>query len=178
MKSKISAVIAFNKREAIRFKTLQYMLGILMLTFIWEAGVAISQPNIITIDVAMAQAVSPVVSEHISEAQVSVGEVKVASSVPDIIRKVAQEKGFKQVDNLLRLAKCESSFNEKAVHKNGDGTTDFGTMQWNNYYHPEISKECALNAECAVSEAIDWINKGHLKEWHCDKVWDNEEYKI
>ena len=59
----------------------------------------------------------------------------------------------------------ESRWDVKAVHKNKDGSVDRGLWQISSYYHPEVSKNCALNPICSTYEAIKIIKARGFQEW-------------
>ena len=86
------------------------------------------------------------------------------------IRKIARENKFKWVDYLVRLAKCESTLNANAINDNGVYGIDRGVFQINDYYHPEVSDECAFDVRCATEWTMWRINNGYQHEWHCDKI--------
>jgi len=74
-------------------------------------------------------------------------------------------------DLAVRVAKCESGLNPKAIKKNSSTSIDRGLYQWNNKHHPEISDECAFDPECATREFCNAVKKGKLHWWsasrHC-----------
>jgi hypothetical protein len=103
-----------------------------------------------------------------------IAEDKVELSVVDRIRIVSQ--GFEYQDYLLRLAYCESRFNEFAMqYKNNVVGLDRGVFQINDYFHPEVSDECSMNVECATKWTMEMIKKGRQREWMCDKIVKNNK---
>ena len=84
------------------------------------------------------------------------------------IRQIAEECNFKWTDYLVRLAKCESGLNPKAL---GDGMfKSRGIFQISKFYHPNISDECAYDVECATKFTIEKINAGQQGLWTCDRI--------
>jgi len=81
-----------------------------------------------------------------------------------VIRKVAKEEGFEDVDLLLRIAKCESSFN--ACAKNGVSSAT-GLYQILDMHGLSVEERC--NPEIATRWTINKINKGGLNAWNASK---------
>lgn len=71
----------------------------------------------------------------------------------------------------VRVARCESGFNPTAVRVNLGQSVDRGLFQWNDFYHPEISNDCAFDIECSTSRFCQAVKAGHLNWWnnsqHC-----------
>jgi len=86
------------------------------------------------------------------------------------IRQLAKEANFAWPDYLVRLAKCESGLNPKAIGVNKDKvkSKDHGIFQINDYWHPE-----AMHIAYNLDEATKWtmwrIESGYQYEWMCDK---------
>ena len=97
----------------------------------------------------------------------------VDKTVEQQIRDIAREHNFKWEDYLVRLAKCENiGLNPKAINNKGNipyRSIDRGIFQINNYWHKEISDECAFSVKCSTEFAIRMINAGRQSEWMCDK---------
>lgn len=94
--------------------------------------------------------------------------------VDEIIKRVALEEG---VDPQLavRVAKCESGLDPKAKNKNKGGSVDRGLFQWNDYYHEDISDECAYDPECATRAFCKAVKNGHLDWWNATrKCWNSK----
>lgn len=56
----------------------------------------------------------------------------------------------------------ESRWDEKAFNET---TKTRGLLQISPVWHPEVTDECAYDAECAMRWSADWIKKGHIDEW-------------
>lgn len=97
---------------------------------------------------------------------------QISRTVEEQIRDIAKEKGFKYEDYLVRLANCESRLKPTAKRLNTDArkTTDRGLFQINNYWHYEVSDECAYDLRCSTEWTIDRINKGYQHEWICNQL--------
>lgn len=88
-------------------------------------------------------------------------------SIMDSIRLEAQKQGYGDVELALDIADCESRYNPKATGVNKDGTRDRGVFQINEYWHKNISDECAYDAECNIRYAISLLNQGKAHLWSC-----------
>ena len=78
-------------------------------------------------------------------------------------------------DLLCRVLNCESGFNTKAIHKNPNGTYDYGIAQINSAYWIGLGKyfkspEEVLNfPEKSIKFLCEQYKKGNLKYWACFK---------
>lgn len=89
-----------------------------------------------------------------------------------IIRKIAQEQGV-DPELAVRVAKCESSLNDKAINTNSEGSRDRGLFQINDKYHPEISDAEAFNPILATEFFCKAFKAGNLSWWSATKTcWD------
>ncbi len=95
-----------------------------------------------------------------------------APRVEEQIRQIAEEKNFKYVSYLIRLARCESKLNPKAINnKNKNGSIDWGLFQWNSKNPPmPMTKDCAMDIRCSTEKTIEAINAGMQNHWTCDKL--------
>ncbi len=90
----------------------------------------------------------------------------------EIIRKIAKEEGV-DPELTVRVAKCESNLNYKAINTNTDGSRDRGLFQINEKWHPEISDEEALNPITATTFFCKSFKEGHLDWWNATrKCWE------
>lgn len=93
-------------------------------------------------------------------------------TVEEQIREIAEEYNFKWIDYLIRLAKCESSLDPKAINgKNNKPITsvDRGLFQINDYWHSEVDDNCAYSTICSTKWTMQRINDGYQHEWVCDR---------
>lgn len=89
-----------------------------------------------------------------------------------IIRKVAAQECVDQ-ELAVRVAKCESNLNEKAVNINTGGSIDRGLFQINSKYHPEVSEAEAFNPIFATQFFCKAFKEGHLDWWKAtQKCWE------
>lgn len=89
-------------------------------------------------------------------------------TVEEQIREIANEEGV-NADLAVRVAKCESGLDVGARNKNKNGSIDRGLFQWNDKWHPEITKECAYGIECSTRAFCKAFKKGHLSWWDASK---------
>lgn len=74
-----------------------------------------------------------------------------------------------KIDTMVIL-KCESHYDSYAINVNKDGSLDLGVAQFNGKHHPEVSRSCAFNIECAIKEMMRIYKKdGNFNQWACNK---------
>lgn len=71
--------------------------------------------------------------------------------------------------SLEKLARCESSLNPQATHKNTNGSIDRGLFQINSKAHYEVSDTCAFDYTCATNWTAQQLKLGRGKMWVCYK---------
>jgi len=98
-------------------------------------------------------------------------DVREVLSVEDEIRYLADINNFPYPDYLVRLAKCESSLNPKAI---GDSGKSRGLFQIHKGYHPEITDEQAFDIAFATEWTMQKIMAGQQHLWSCDKIIRNK----
>lgn len=92
----------------------------------------------------------------------------VKESPEQIIERVARENGaVNLIPTIKRVAWCESRYDINAKNVNANGTVDYGLMQINTFYHPEVSVEQALDPEFSVKYFIKKYNQGSAHLWRC-----------
>ncbi len=77
-------------------------------------------------------------------------------------------------DLAIRVAKCESSLNPRAINTNRDGSRDRGLFQINEKYHPEVTDDQAFDPEFATQFFCDAVKNGHLSWWDASKTCWNK----
>ena len=73
------------------------------------------------------------------------------------------------------LSECENKkWDTDAKYKNNDKhrSIDRGLFMINDYWHAEVSNECAYNLECSTKEAIRIVKEKTWKEWVCGRTLD------
>lgn len=90
-------------------------------------------------------------------------------SLARLVRSEAAQQGLTsyQTDLALAIVDCESTWNPQAININKTGSKDRGLIQWNDYWHPEISDKCAFDPACAIPPFISYIKKGLAHRWMC-----------
>ena len=99
-----------------------------------------------------------------------VEEIEIPLTTEEIIRKIAKEREWNDnaIDILVKIAYCESRFDDYAIGFNDNGTIDRGLFQFNSYWRKDVSNKCAFNIECATNEAINTANRnGNFNAWAC-----------
>lgn len=100
---------------------------------------------------------------------ISIPTVEITES---LIRKIAKEEGI-DPDLAVKVAKCESGLNWKALNVNTDGSRDRGLYQINDKYHPEITDDMAFNPMIATQFFCKAFKAGNLSWWNATrKCWE------
>lgn len=95
-------------------------------------------------------------------------EKKEVLPVEEIIRAEAKAQGV-DPDFAVRVARCESGLDPKAVHVNAKGSKDRGIFQWNDKYHPEINDHYAFDPKLATREFCKAFKNGNISWWNASK---------
>lgn len=98
---------------------------------------------------------------------------KTIETVEQTIRRLAKEANFPWVNWLVKIANCESRLNPLATNNKGNtpkGSTDRGLFMFSDYWHKEVSDECAFSTECSTKKAIELTLKGRQHEFICNQV--------
>lgn len=114
------------------------------------------------------------------EIPVAQAKEKVELSTEDIVKMVASQRQFKDVENLIKVLKAESGLKQYAVGSNfhPDGlcnsprttSVDRGIAQFNDICRADVSDDCAFDVACAVNEMITTVNaRGGYDRWHASK---------
>lgn len=98
-------------------------------------------------------------------------------SVEQQIKSIAKEKNFRWPDYLMRLARCENdtfdSLRTNTRNNTPKSSIDRGIFMINDYWHSEVSDECAFDVRCSTEWTINMINSGRQSEWICDSIIRN-----
>jgi len=90
------------------------------------------------------------------------------------IRQISRQEGFEWEDYLVRLAYCENDTLNPERKNDKDNhpfwSIDRGVFMINDYWHAEVSDECAYDLRCSTLWAIKRINSGYQHEWVCNKL--------
>ena len=88
------------------------------------------------------------------------------------IREIAKEFDFKWENYLVNLACCEGLLKTDTINDKGNspaGSRDCGLYGINDYWHSEVSDECAFDLRCSTIWTMNHINNGKQHEFICDK---------
>jgi hypothetical protein len=103
-------------------------------------------------------------------------EVKKECSGPEnvktLIRKIAEEENFSDVNLLIRIAQAESRLNPK--NRNAEGnhpsySVDRGLFMINDYWHKEVTDEQAYDPDFSTRWTIKKIKGGGIGAWDASK---------
>jgi len=90
----------------------------------------------------------------------------------EIIRKIAKAEGV-DPELAVRVAKCESNLNPKAVNVNKGGDRDRGLFQINSKYHPDVSDEDAFDPIFSAEFFCHAFKNNNLSWWNATKdCWE------
>jgi len=93
-------------------------------------------------------------------------------SIEETIRTIAKAEGV-DPDLAVRVARCESNLDPKAVNINKDGSKDRGIFQINNKYHPQVTDEMAFDPVKATLYFCERVKAGFLSDWNPTRsCWD------
>lgn len=97
---------------------------------------------------------------------------KIEKTIKEIILMIAAEETV-DPELALRVAKCESNLDPKAVNINTDGSRDRGLFQINSKWHPGVSDEQAFDPIFSTRFFYKAFKAGHLDWWNATKsCWD------
>lgn len=89
-------------------------------------------------------------------------------NIETIIRNSAKEHGVSE-ELMIKLAKCESSLNPKAVGDTFLPKSSVGLFQINLHYHPEITEAQALDPKFSADWTAQKIKEGKIRMWTCGR---------
>lgn len=167
-----------NKRSREKRILIYLTVGFILLA----SNVFINISNDYTINAEMVKGTRPTNElSHVVE-QVVMAEDKISAPLPvmveteksneEKIREIAEEYNFRWTDWLIRLAKCENrTLDTKAINDKGNtpaGSIDRGIFQINDFWHSEVSNECAYDLRCSTIWTMQRVNAGYQSEWVCN----------
>lgn len=91
---------------------------------------------------------------------------QVKDACPDVecwIEVYAEQYGV-DVEVAKRIAFAESSYREKAVNHNTNGSNDMGVYQINSIHN--VPDTCRLDAKCNIEWAMDYMSKNGFNAWY------------
>lgn len=83
-------------------------------------------------------------------------DIKSKETPEETIRRIAKEENFKEVEILVRIAKCESGLKPKAKNPKSTATGVFQIL-----HHGNLTIEQREDVEWSTNWAIDHYNQGH-----------------
>lgn len=82
----------------------------------------------------------------------------------DEVRHLIKEAGL-DVELASKIIQHESWWQPDNSHRNKDGTLDRGLWMISDYWHPEVSDDCAYDYYCSTIQAIRIWQKRGPQEW-------------
>jgi hypothetical protein len=123
--------------------------------------------------------------EEIKEQSQAPEEVKKESKAPEekkaclapekvksLIRNIAEEEGFSDVNLLIRIAQAESQLDPKNSNDKGNyppDSIDRGLFMINDYWHKEVTDEQAYDPYFSTRWTIKKIRSGGISAWDASK---------
>jgi hypothetical protein len=95
-------------------------------------------------------------------------EAEKKPTIEELIRMIAKQEGV-DPDLAVRVARCESLLDPKAININKDGSKDRGLYQINDKYHPEITDEQAFDPIYATKFFCKAYKEGKLSWWNATR---------
>lgn len=92
-------------------------------------------------------------------------------TIEEQIRHLADEHNFRWPDYLVNLACCEGLLKTETTNDKGNTPSysiDRGLYGINDFWHSEISNNCAFDLNCSTLWTMKRINEGYQHEWMCD----------
>jgi hypothetical protein len=170
-------------RSKIRPIIAKYMLATLLWTFltsgIYEQLTSTRTLYIENVSANESSVKVDNIASAIDSTNIELGKAGETSPV-DIIKRVAMEESFENIDGLLRLSMCESSLGLKSFNQNYDKrkTKDRGIWMINDYWHSEVTDKQAYDNEWSTRWTISRIKEGYGYEWMCWQAFNDNSYKI
>ena len=173
MKSRITALNQFNRRERLRKKFALYLLLILLSVFVFEEGIAIvGQNREVYIENAQASALSvKIPEEKVADSPASKASEVLNTSASEIPQESSSQlsledkilQAFNGDVEMVQIAKAESRLNPKAYNENRNGTIDVGIFQINSTWG--YSKEYLENVDNNIAVAKKVLDKQGKTAW-------------
>ena len=173
MKSRITALNQFNRRERLRKKFALYLLLILLSVFVFEEGIAIvGQNREVYIENAQASALSvKIPEEKVADSPASKASEVLNTSASEIPQESSSQlsledkilQAFNGDVEMVQIAKAESRLNPMAYNENRNGTIDVGIFQINSTWG--YSKEYLENVDNNIAVAKKVLDKQGKTAW-------------
>jgi hypothetical protein len=92
-----------------------------------------------------------------------------------IIKGVASQEGYANVNLVIGIAKAESRLNPDI--RGEQDKRDRGLYQINSHFNAGVSDECAFDPVCSTRWTINELKAGHAWKWNASKYkWANYAY--
>jgi hypothetical protein len=102
-------------------------------------------------------------------------EAKTENEIIDLIKKTAKKYNIDE-ELAVRVAKCESGLNPKAININAPDSIDRGLYQINSKWHPEVTEEQAFNIQFSINFFCEAVKNGYIRWWKASqKCWETKK---
>lgn len=163
LKTKIARKQSTLKIKALRLleESKRLALAVVILQFLLASGFYWLSNN----DFKLFESKTIIIKQVEAKAIQAVEIVKKEETIPEIITRVADNKGFAEVELLKRIAFCESSYNPKATNKLSSARGLFQILDMHG-----LSEDERYNPEIATAWTINKIRKDGTKAWNSSKA--------
>lgn len=115
------------------------------------------------------------INKEIEKEEKKTEEAKTEKEIIDLIKKTAKEYGVDE-ELAVRVAKCESGLNPKAININAPDSIDRGLYQINSKWHPEVTEEQAFNIQFSINFFCEAVKNGYIRWWKASqKCWETKK---
>jgi hypothetical protein len=94
--------------------------------------------------------------------------ILIGETTEEMVRRIAKDNCV-DPELAVKVAKCESGLNPKAINTNTDGSRDRGLFQINEKYHPEVTDTQAFDVAFSTKFFCDAQKAGFISWWNASK---------
>ena len=112
--------------------------------------------------------------EETEEEEKKTEKIETEEEIINLIKKTAKKYGIDE-ELAVRVAKCESGLNPKAINTNAPDSIDRGLYQINSKWHPEITEEQAFDIQFSTNFFCEAVKNGYIRWWKASqKCWETK----
>lgn len=160
--SKLKFTLNLAKIGYLAEKSIFFML---ILALIWQ-----SFPRI----TSLAQTLDPTDLDTV-QVETSVDKLPIEEQMISIIKQVALEEGYTNVNLVIAIARAESRLNPGI--RGEQDKRDRGLFQINSHFNKDVTNECAFDPVCATRWTIGELKAGRAWKWNASRYkWGKYAY--
>lgn len=138
---------------------------LLILALVWQ-----SYPRV----TSLAQTIDPNDLDTVQTAT-STAPLPIEDQMIAIIKQVAQEEGYSNVNLVIAIARAESRLNPGI--RGEQDKRDRGLFQINSHFNKSVTDDCAFDPVCATQWTISELKAGHAWKWNASRYkWGKYAY--